>query len=216
MPVSVPLLEEMAGQTAGMEPTALAERRRRALLALAVQGENLKKYDALSDEDKDRIGTTLAESQSRWAKPCLDYLKARRAGKADSFGVIPLLEKCAGEEDPSLRMYAAFAAIFWHGSATEEARAEKFLAALSRDAGTGEQTRVEWLRNNPDTKDSRPVTKVPGYEVQVNANLALARRGSPLVRSDLLEQTLDPEALRRSSSSRRPTARRCPTKRSSP
>jgi hypothetical protein len=195
VPVSVPLLEELAGQTAGMEPTALAERRRRALLALAVQGENLKKFDALADDDKDRLEATLADNPSRWAKPSLDYLKARRAGKADSFGVLPLLEQCAGDEDPSIRTYAAFATIFWHGSATEEARAEKFLAALSRDAGVGEQGQAEWLRNNPETKDSRPVTKLPGYKVQVNANLALARRGSPVVRFDLLAQTLDPEAL---------------------
>ena len=41
VPVSVPLLEDLAGQTGGMEPTALAERRRRALWALAAQGENL-------------------------------------------------------------------------------------------------------------------------------------------------------------------------------
>ena len=195
VPVSVPLLEELAGQTADMEPTALAERRRRALLALAVQGENLKKFDALGDDEKDRLQAVLAESESRWAKPCLAYLKARRAGKADSFGTIALLEKCAAEDDPSLRMFAAFAAVFWHGTATEEGSAEKFLATLSRDGGTGEQTRVEWLRKNPDTKDSRPITKIPGYEVQVNANVALARRGSPLVRFDLLAQTLDPEAL---------------------
>ena len=195
VPVGIPLLTEMAGQTTDMEPTALIERRRRALWAIAAQGENLKKYDVLEEEEKDRIESRLSESSSRWAKPCLDYLKARRAGKADSAGVIPLLEKCAGEEDPSLRMFAAFAATFWKGNATEEARAEKFLATLSLDAGTGEPSRVEWLRKNPDTKDSRPITKKPGYEVQVNANIALARRGSPLVRLDLLEEMLDPEAL---------------------
>ena len=195
VPAGIPLLTEMAGQTADMEPTALTERRRRALWALAAQGESLKKFDALEDDEKDRIEGRLSESSSRWAKPCLVYLKARRAGKADSAGVIPLLEKCAAEEDPSLRMFAAFAATFWKGSATEEARAEKFLANLSRDAGAGEPSRVEWLRKNPDTKDSRPITKSPGYEVRVNANIALARRGSPLVRFDLLDEMLDPEAL---------------------
>ena len=195
VPVSVPLLTQMAGQTADMEPSALAESRRRALFALAAQGENLKKYDALSDDEKDRIEAQLSEGQTARTKECLAYLKTRRAGKADSFGVIPLLEKCAADDDPSIRMFAAFAANFWKGNSTEEARAEKFLVTLSRDAGTGEQSRVEWLRKNPDTKDSRPVTKVPGYEVQVNANIALARRGSPLVRFDLLEEMLDPEAL---------------------
>ncbi len=195
VPVSVPLLKRMAGQTTDMEPVALAESRRRALFALAAQGENLKKYDALGDDEKDRIEDQLSEGKTAWARQCLDYLKARRAGKADSAGVIPLLEKCAAEDDPSLRMLAAFTANFWRGTATEEAVAEKFLATLSLDAGTGEQTRVEWLRKNPDTKDSRPITKKPGYEVQVNANIALARRGSPLVRLDLLEEMLDPEAL---------------------
>ena len=185
----------MASQTADMEPSALAESRRRALFALAAQGENLKKYDALSDDEKDHVETQLTNSQSQWAKPCLVYLKARRAGKADSAGVIPLLETCAGDGDPSIRMLAAFASNFWKGTASEEARAEKFLATLSRDVGTGEQTRVEWLRKNPDTKDSCPVTKVPGFEVQVNANIALARRGSPLVRLDLLAEMLDPEEL---------------------
>ncbi len=42
---------------------------------------------------------------------------------------------------------------------------------------------------------TRALSKRKGFQVQVNANLALARRGSPRVRLDLLEEMLDPEAL---------------------
>jgi hypothetical protein len=40
------------------------------------------------------------------------------------------------------------------------------------------------------------VVRRPGFQVQANADIALARRGSPHTRLDLLRTMLDPAALR--------------------
>jgi hypothetical protein len=200
VPVGVSVLKQLATQTSGMEANALAERRGRALFGLAVSGENLKKYDALPDSEKDRIDEELTAALdkpnlAKWAKPMLDYLKQRRQGKADSLGVAEVLARCSEEEDPYLRELTALASNFWHGTAREQAMIEQLLVRLSTDAGTGEDLLRERLAKNPDAKRSIALSKKPGYQVQVNANLALARRGSPRVRVDLLEEMLDADTL---------------------
>ncbi len=200
VPAGVPLLKQLATQTTGMEPDALAERRGRALFALAVLGENLKRYDALTDAEKDRIDEELAAAANndrlaKWAKPTAEYLKQRRQGKADSFGVADVLVRCSEDDDPYLRQLAAWASNFWDGTAAEQAKIEAMLVRLSTDAGTGDEKLAEREDKNPDSARSRPVTKRKGFRVQANANMALARRGSPRVRLDLLEELLDPEAL---------------------
>jgi hypothetical protein len=201
VPAGVPLLNQLATQTGGMEPDALAERRGRALFALAVLGENLKRYDALPDAEKDRIDEELsaAETNPRLAKRAratLEYLKQRRQGRADSFGVADVLVRCSEDEDPYLRELTALAANFWGGTAAEQARIESLLVRLSTDTGDGEDKLRERQQSNPDAARSQAVCKRKGFQVQVNANLALARRGSPSVRLDLLEEMLDPDALR--------------------
>lgn len=195
VPAGVPVLCKMATQTAGMEPVALAKMRRQALWALATAGEKLQQYDALPGADKDRIDEQLDSGNRRFAEPCLAYLQARRQGKADSFGVAGVIEKCAADNDPSIRKFVAFASNFWRGSAAEDAKIEKALVALSRDSGQGENALDALLEKNPDSWQSREVTTRPGFEVQVNANIALARRGSPHVRFDLFDEMLDPQRL---------------------
>jgi hypothetical protein len=202
IPIGAPLLEQLALQKSGMEPEALAERRRRALFALATLGENLKRFDdRLSDADKDGVEEQLESAlstsgHSRWTRATLDYLRQRRKGKNDTLGVAAVLEKCADDEEPFLRELAALASNFWTGTALEEERIEKFLVRLSHDPGTGEDQLAERLAKNPGSTKSRSVTTKKGFKVQANATIALARRGSPRVRLDLLEEMLDPERLR--------------------
>ncbi|MFO0928964.1 MAG: hypothetical protein U0736_18415 [Gemmataceae bacterium] len=59
----------------------------------------------------------------------------------------------------------------------------------------GEDRLHERERTNPAAGEARSVCKRKGYRVQVNANLALCRRGSPHVRLDLLDEMLSPERL---------------------
>jgi hypothetical protein len=201
LPIGAPLLEQLALQKGGMEPEALVERRRRALFALATLGENLNRFDRLDDQDKDDIEHQLesalsTSSHSSWTRATLDYLRQRRKGKNDTLGVAAVLEKCADDEDPFLRELSALASNFWTGIALEEERIERFLVRLSFDNGAGEDLLAERLAKNPGSTQSRAVTTRKGFKVQVNANVALARRGSPRVRKDLLAEMLDPERLR--------------------
>ncbi len=194
VPVGVPLLKQMALQTSGMEANALAERRGRALFALAVLGQNLARYDELSGADKERIDEEL--SAAREGRVVKEYLEKRRAGKADSLGVAEALRECAEDDDPYLRELTALASNFWKGTGREETMTEEFLVKLSMDDGRGEEKLAERQARNPDAARSRAVSKRKGFQVQVNANQALARRGSPRVRLDLLAETLDPDVLR--------------------
>lgn len=202
VPVGTPLLNELARQSSGMEPEALAERRSRALFALAVLGENLKRYDSLSEVEQSRIDEELSsalsnEVQAKWAKPTLTYLQQRRQGKADSFGVIPTLQTCSEDEDPYLRELTALAANFWKGTPQEESILEDLLGRLAVDAGVGEEILQERQARNPESRTTQALSTRKGFQVQVNANLTLARRGSARVRLDLLEEMMDPESLRK-------------------
>jgi hypothetical protein len=201
IPVGVPLLKQLAEQESGVEPEALAERRGRALFALATLGNNLQRYDRLSTEEKDAIEEHLEEAgeqgHSRWTRGTLDYLRRRRAGKPDTMGIAEVLKKCAGDEDPFLRELAALASNFWHGTAVEETTIETFLVKLSHDTGAGEERLEERTSRNPNAAHTRQVTTIKGFKVQANATNALARRGSPRVRLDLMAQMLDADGLRK-------------------
>ncbi len=200
VPVGAPLLQQMAVQTDGMESEALAERRGRALFALAVLGENLKRYDTLSEADQLRIDEELAaarEGQAKTAKLVSNYLAARRAGKADSLGVAQTLQQCSEDDNPYLRELTALASNFWNGTGREQTMIEEFLVKLAHDDGRGEDQLEERQARNPDSKRTRAISKRTGFQVQANANLALARRGSPKVRLDLLSELLDPDTLRK-------------------
>jgi hypothetical protein len=198
VPVGAPLLGELAQQDKGLEPHALATQRRQALWALANLGENLKRFDKLSGEQQGAILDSLQKAekgeQGALAKKTGDYLRQRQAGKADSFGLAPVLEKCADAEDPSVREMTAFAMNFWHGSPAEETRMEDTLVRLTNDVGRGEDELAQVREESPEL--TLPVTKVPGYLVRVNATIALARRGSSKVPLGLLEEMLSPDKLR--------------------
>jgi hypothetical protein len=71
---------------------------------------------------------------------------------------------------------------------------EKALEGLAMDGGRGEDQLAALLEENPSP--TRVVIKRPGFRVQANATVALARRGSPKVNRNMLAEMLDPEALR--------------------
>lgn len=212
VPAGAPVLEEMAVQESGLDPRALSTRRRQALWALANLGENVKRFDKLSAEQQDAVQTQLERAvesgdQTTLAKNTLEYLKRRREGHLSALGVDRVVEKCADAEDPSLRELAAFVVNFWSGTATEDARMEKALVRLAYDSGKGEDELAKLEDQNPaesskllnkliEVEQTRSLVKKPGFRVQVNATIALARQGSAKVRLDLLQTMLDEEELR--------------------
>jgi hypothetical protein len=211
VPVGAPLLEEMALKDSGLDPRALSARRVQALWALANLGESLKRFDDLSIEEQEAAKSqleTAAESgdSAALAKASLDYLSRRQKGRPSTMGIDRVVEKCADDDDPSLRELAAFVANFWSGSADENARMEKALVRLSYDSGKGEDELAKLEEQNPEEssqflnkifekEETRSLVKKPGFRVQANATIALARMGSPKVRLDLLQTMLDKNEL---------------------
>jgi hypothetical protein len=55
VPVGAPVLKELASQKEGRDPRGLALQRRQAVWALANLGENLKRFDKLSDKEKGAV-----------------------------------------------------------------------------------------------------------------------------------------------------------------
>ncbi len=198
VPAGAGPLGDLAGQETGMEPRALIDRRRQAVWALANLGENLKRFDKLSPERQQAVLDQLQEAQkgenATRARQLADNLQRRRDGKPGALGVDRVLEKCADSDNPSLREMAAFAMNFWAGNASEDARLEKALLRLAHDDGRGEKELSEQLEANPEP--TRTVIKRPGFRVQVNAAVALARRGSPKAPLGLLAEMLDEGILR--------------------
>ncbi|MHB1426252.1 MAG: hypothetical protein ACYC3I_24060 [Gemmataceae bacterium] len=208
VPVGAPVLEELATQTSGLDPRALTSRRLQALWALANLGENVKRFfEKLTAEQQEAVKAQLesaagappltpplAGGQGGAAKAALDYLKRRQAGKPTALGVDRVIEKCADSDDPSLRLWAALAASFWSGTPAENTRMEKALLRLCDDPGKGEEELAKLTEENAD-QATRQLVKKPGFRVQVQAAIALARHGWK-VRLTLLQTMLDEEELR--------------------
>jgi len=197
VPVGEPVLAEMAVQESGLAPRALNARRRQALWALANLGENLKRFDKLPAERQEAVKSqleTAAGEQTSLARTVLDYLTRREEGRPTAFGVDRVIETCAAAEDPSLRELTAFVANFWNGTAAENARMEKALLRLCDDPGRGEDDLAK-LEDENREEQTRKLVKKPGFRVQVNAAIALARQGWK-VRLGLLQTMLDEDELR--------------------
>jgi hypothetical protein len=199
VPVGAPILEELAVQQSGLDPRALSARRRQALWALANLGENVKRFDNLSAEQQAAVLSQLETAagdgeQASAAKKTFDYLKRRQEGRPNALGVDQVIEKCADAEDPSLRELAAFVANFWSGTPAENQRIEKTLLRLCDDPGRGEDALAK-LEDENTEQETRKLVKKPGFRVQVNAAIALARQGWK-VRLTLLQTLLDEEELR--------------------
>lgn len=200
VPAGVFVLKEMATQEGKAEPRYLARQRRQAVWHLANLGESVGTFDKLSAMQQAAILQQLesaAEQGPRpeWARACLEYLRKRQEGKPDALGVDKVLVQCSEDDNPFLREMAAFAMNFWTGTAKEEEAMEGALLRLSYDDGRGEEQLNELL--DEETKaDTRALVKQKGFKVQATATVALARRGSPRTRIDLLEEMLDPDRLR--------------------
>jgi hypothetical protein len=210
VPVGVPALEEMAVQESGLDPLALNARRRQALWALANLGENVKRFDGISSERQEAIKARLeteaqSSEQAAAAKAALEHLIHRQQGRPDAFGMDRVVESCAEADDPSVRELAAYVVNFWIGTAQENARMEKALIRLSNDTGKGEdELRKLEAEKPPETgsllrltekEETQSLIKKPGFRVQANAAIALARKGWK-VRLSLLQTLLDEDELR--------------------
>jgi hypothetical protein len=207
VPAGAGLLEDLATRESRGERAGLALRRRQAVWALANLGENLKRFDALRPEEQDAVlaGLESAAGGGRRggrAKAALAHLRKRREGRPDALGMDEAMARCAGADDPALRSQAAHALNFWHGTPAEEAKIEATLKKLAYDDGRGMDP-VAAEAEDAALLDARPPAERevlkgadPGLVVRINADLALARRGSPATRLDLLEQMLDEDCLR--------------------
>ncbi len=199
VPAGVPVLRGLAEQDAGMEPWALAARRRDAVWALASLGRNLRRFDEAKAPDQDAILAGLdraADDPARGddARRLARQLRDRRDGRPGALGVDRTLAKCAGAADPFLRELSALALTFWDGSDAENRRTEQTLERLAHDDGRGADLREA----DPKAPAGGPasVTKSPGLHVRFNATAALAARGSPKTRLDQLGEMLDADRLR--------------------
>jgi hypothetical protein len=200
VPAGVFVLKEMATQEGKAEPRYLARQRRQAVWHLANLGESVGTFDKLSPMQQAALLQQLesaAEQGPRpeWARACLDYLRRRQEGKPDALGVDKVLVQDSGDDNPFLREMAAFAMNFWTGTAKEEEAMEGALLRRSYDDGRGEDQLNELLEEEAKA-DTRALVKQKGFKVQATATVALARRGSPRTRIDLLEEMLDPDRLR--------------------
>ncbi len=143
VPVGAPLLTEMARKDKGEDDKTSALLRRHAVWVLANLGDNRKKFDALSLEQREFVLTLLdheasgISTRASWARQTANVLR----GKED-FGVVPALAECARADDPSLREMVAFALGFWADTPADRQRAEQALLKLSGPDEQGHGQRV--------------------------------------------------------------------------
>jgi hypothetical protein len=193
-PVGVPALKAMALDGGPGPAKAQMMRRWRALWALANLGDNLKRFDKLSEDRKDAVLAGFEQEaagegdRAALATTALAYLKDRRVGKADALGVDGVLVRCSADSNPFLREIAVFALNFWDGPEVEGA-----LVARLEDRGEGEELLADFAAGDQNAA-ARQFTKTPGLRIRYNAAVALARRGSSRTPIDLLAEMLDESA----------------------
>jgi hypothetical protein len=201
LPLGAPLLGQMALATKGTDSTSAALGRRRAVWVIAQLGDNLKRFDRLTESRRHSVmdelqGLTASSTGFRreWATTTLDYYQGPEAKSLHVLGLDEVFAKCAQDQDPLLRSLVAFALNFWEGLPSENVKMEELLVKLTRDDGHGEEVLARLREADPQPSES--ITRRPGSTIRINANIALARRGSPLARIDLLKEMLDESALR--------------------
>jgi hypothetical protein len=201
LPVGAPLLGEMALDGKAEDANALAQRRRRAMWVLTQLGDNMKRFDRLQDARRtvvlDHLRTEAGRAMGQrrtWAAATLAYLEGPEAKSLHVLGLDDVFAKCAEDQDPLLRSLVAFALNFWEGLPSESARMEQLLIKLARDDGHGEEILAKLRPQDPQGIEA--ITRSPGLAIRFNANIALARRGSPKVRLDVIAEMLDERALR--------------------
>jgi hypothetical protein len=162
VPVTAPMLGEIAARPASAANPVALERQQIAILALANLGDNLKYFHKQPEERQKAILDQL-ESQAegtgdrrKAAEATLAFLKYQTP-----MGVEEVLATCSKSEYAAVRELAALAFSFW-------------------DVGLAEQTLIELT--NDDGRGAEPGDQQPFYQTQIRylAVVALARHGSEL------------------------------------
>jgi hypothetical protein len=193
VPIGVPLFQEIiAANSEKLDSEGTRLRLYHALVAIGAMGSRLREYDALPEEEKERIRGELGHEASgtsnraAWSRLALEYLRERdqRASKPtstpqrDVYGLAASLAPAARASDELARKYAIIALGNW-----QEPGVDSLLRELAGD--NGEVTNFE----DGDAERGR-------REIRSNAALALARRGSPLTPWHLVVDALDEDKLR--------------------
>ncbi len=201
VPVGAAVLSRMAEEEPVMEPEGLAVRRRTAVYALALMADKLKQFDTIHPLEQglildglEKLVQTTPGQPRLWVQPALECLKLRKEGKYWTKGVDKALVAAADAEDPVVRELAALAMALWQGNADENRRMEAALVRLASDTGRGED-RLEAFSGLDPRSPTKEVLRRPGLIVQINAMLALLRRGSDKVRPGMLLEMLDEQGL---------------------
>lgn len=208
VPVGAPMLNQMATQDEGLNAEATAFRHRKAVWALANLGKNVQRFDKLPPQRQQALLEDLkgaaagSGERAAWAGSALAYLQQPTPRSLQSLGVEVTLLRAAQDKDPFVRELTALALNFWSGNAAESAAFDEVLLQLCRDDGHGRE--IAKQGEEESASGDEPFTRIPGLEVRYNAALALARRGSPKVRLDLLQEMLDEERLRENFRLRKP------------
>ncbi len=167
VPVGAPLLRELATTpTDAAELGEIRARRRQAVLALWMLGDNVRKFAKLAPERQAQILDTLKEqstaggARGQWAEQAYFFLKDLQVGRdSPVLQVDRTLVECASDDDTFLRKQVASALTYWPGP-----RVEETLLRLLHDDGHG-------------NTDDRP-REVEQRDIRYNAAQTLARLGS--------------------------------------
>jgi hypothetical protein len=178
VPVTAPILGEIAARDSDASEEALNERRRFAATALGHLGDNLKYYHKLPPERqqaiRDQLDAEAADTgeRGRWAHVTAAFLQS---GK--SLGVEEALNKAAVADNALVREAAALSLGVWDDPVGDEG-----LMILLRDDGRGAESEY---------------TDLFQHVIRYQAVQSLARRGSPHFAQwlDFFAETLDEPLL---------------------
>ena len=159
VPVTAPVLCEIASKQHPPDDKVLLERRQLAIMALGNLGNNRQYFARQPEPRRQEILNQLRQlsdadgERGKWAKVALDFLT-----DGEPMGVETALVVCTKAEDPYMRKLAALALSFW-----DDPEADDALDALTYDDGHGSEA-------------DRQATYQ--REIRYHAVVALARRGS--------------------------------------
>lgn len=196
VPVGLPLLNEIALKTDGANVETIAMRRQLAVWSLANLGDNLKRIDSMTPQQRSELDMKLAaeiesssSERSQWARTALELLKHRADRTLGAMNVDQTLARCAADDNPRLRKLTAVALRFWEGTPEENARIENALVTLAKDDGRG-----------PDPAETDEQRRTVRYQ----AVQSLALRGSPKTIDQIgtLDEMLNEDLLAKSFHSR--------------
>jgi hypothetical protein len=144
VPVSAPLLSDIARNGRGSDEKLRSHVRRQAVLALASLGDSRGRFDKLTSEQKaesrrqlEAEATATTADAGKWAATALGAFDGK------SLGVIDALAACASEpDDIFLREQVGHALGFWDGDEREQKVAENALLLLARDLGQGKRIEI--------------------------------------------------------------------------